>query len=378
MVFACTAGAVLASPSLPSSPPPLASEEAPWPIVPGPAIAGFDRPVHVTHAADGSGRLFVVEQSGRIRVVVDGRVAPAPFANLRPHLGAVGGEQGLLGLAFHPRFKENRRLFVACTGAGGDNTVAELRTRADGSAVDDTPPRVLLAIKDFAANHNGGHVVFGPDGRLWVGTGDGGGAGDPHRTARDPRSRLGKMLRLDVDATDPAHAVSVWGRGLRNPWRYAFDPRNGDLWIADVGQHEWEEIHLVRAAVDVVGGIDFGWSTMEGRVCFRDERCDTRGLDWPVFVYGHGRHNGCSITGGVVVDGRFLFADYCSGRVQAIRRVDGGTRVATAWESGRRVSSFGLGEDGTPWLVDHGGEIVPLRLPSTSPVTPASPASPGR
>jgi hypothetical protein len=351
--------------------PPLATPDTPWPLTPGRPIGGFDRPVLVTHAGDGSGRLFVVEQSGLIRVVVDGRVAATPFADLRRVLGAVGGEQGLLGLAFHPRFKENHRLFVAYTGPGGANTVAELRARADGSVVDDSPPRVLLAIPDFAPNHNGGHVVFGPDGRLWVGTGDGGGGGDPRRTAQDDTSLLGKMLRLDVDAPDPGRAVDVWGKGLRNPWRYAFDGQSGDLWIADVGQHEWEEIHLVTASSSTSPAPapirNFGWSTMEGRVCFREATCDTRGLEQPVFVYGHGRDGGCSITGGVVVGGRFVFADYCSGRVQAIRRVDGGTRVTTAWASGRRVSSFGLGGDGTVWLVDHAGEIVPLRPPPPTP-----------
>lgn len=362
------AGCARAAP--PTLPPPLATPDSPFTLAPGLPIAGFDRPVLVTHAGDGSGRLFVVEQTGRVRVVVDGKVQPTPFADLRRHLGATSGEQGLLGLAFHPGFKQNRRLFVGYTGAGGTNTVAELRARADGSVVDDTPPRVLVAIKDFAANHNGGHVVFGPDGRLWVGTGDGGGGGDPERTAQDDDSWLGKMLRVDVDG--PANrAVTVWGKGLRNPWRYAFDGRTGDLWIADVGQHEWEEIHLVTAAATTTTVKNFGWSTMEGRTCFREPDCDTRGLEWPVFVYGHGRDSGCSITGGVVVDGRFVFADYCSGRVQAIRRVDGGTRVTTAFASGRRVSSFGLGEDGTLWLVDHAGEIVPLRTPSsTSPVPP--------
>jgi len=355
------------SPAL--SAPPLATPDTPWTLAPGRPGGGFERPVLVTHADDGSGRLFVVEQSGLVRVVRDGVVQPTPFADVRRHLGGRSGEQGLLGLAFHPRFRENRRLFAAWTGPRGENTVVELRARADGSAIDDTPPRVLLAIPDFAANHNGGHLIFGPDGRLWVGTGDGGGAGDPRRTAQDDTSLLGKMLRIDVDARAPARGVETWGRGLRNPWRYAFDPRSGDLWIADVGQHEWEEVDLIPAASAATTVKDFGWSTMEGRECFRAAGCDTRGLEWPVYVYGHGRDGGCSITGGVVVDGRFVFADYCTGRVQAIRRVDGGTRVTTAWESGRRVSSFGLGPDGTLWLVDHGGEIVPLR--------PSTPTAPG-
>lgn len=352
----------------------------PWSM--GPAISGFDRPVLVTHAGDGSGRSFVVEQGGLIRVVAGGVVAPKPFADLRAILSASGGEQGLLGLAFHPGFARNRRLFVAYTGPNGANTVAELRTDPAGATVVDVKPRVLLAIDDFAANHNGGHLLFGADGRLWVGTGDGGGGGDPKKTAQDDGSRLGKMLRIDVDAADPAAGVTVWGKGLRNPWRYAFDGASGDLWIADVGQNEWEEVNVVVGVVspvpsavvaaDTGGHVEkaptsggqprnFGWSRMEGRVCYGADTCKTAGLILPVFVYPHDRKNGCSITGGVVVDGRFLFSDYCSGRVWAIRRSSGGTRVAVVLESDRRVSSFGVDEAGQVWLVDHGGAIVPIR-----------------
>ena len=352
----------------------------PWSM--GTAIAGFDRPVLVTHAGDGSGRTFVVEQGGLIRVVSGGVIGAKPFADLRALLGGSSGEQGLLGLAFHPAFATNRRLFVAYTGPRGANTVAELRTDAAGATVVDVKPRVLLAIEDFAANHNGGHLVFGADGKLWVGTGDGGGCGDPKKTAQDDGSRLGKMLRLDVDAANPASGVTVWGKGLRNPWRYAFDGASGDLWIADVGQNEWEEVNVVVGAVSPVpsavvaadsgahvekaptsGGQprNFGWSRMEGRACYGADTCKTAGLILPVFVYPHDRKNGCSISGGVVVDGRFLFSDYCSGRVWAIRRSDRGTRVAVVLESGRRVSSFGLDEAGQVWLVDHAGAIVPIR-----------------
>lgn len=341
---------------------PLATADTPFALVAGTPIAGFDRPVHVVDA--GGGRLLVVEQSGRIRAVdtslEGGVVAAAPFADLRRLITSTAGEQGLLGLALHPRFAENRRVFVAYTGVDGDNTVAELKARPDGRAIDDVTPRVLMAIDDFASNHNGGHVVFGPDGRLWVGTGDGGGGGDPKKTAHNRRSQLGKMWRIDVDAAAPAPVM--WGLGLRNPWRYAFDAATGDLWIADVGQNAWEEVHVVPRATSVAE-VDFGWSEMEGRSCFRTDDCDQTRFDWPAFVYGHGGDpdSGCSITGGVVVDGRFIFSDYCSGRVKALRRVDDGVRVTTVLDSGRRVSSFGLDSAGTVWLVDHGGAIVPLR-----------------
>jgi len=350
--------------ALASAPPLAVADDRPRGITAGAVVNGFERPVHVTHAGDGSGRIFVVEQRGIVRVVRaagEGRFAidQEPFLDIRAYLGGAEGEQGLLGLAFHPRFKENGRLFIAYTGARRANTVAELvvdeaRAKVVG------PPKVLLAIDDFAGNHNGGHLVFAPSSTtLWIGTGDGGGAGDPRRTGQDDASLLGKMLLLDVDA--PGAKPIVWGKGLRNPWRYAFDTTTRALWIADVGQNAWEEVHVIDDAPAKAPGLNFGWSTMEGRVCFRGA-CDEAGLELPVFVYGHDESGGCSITGGVVVEGRFVFGDYCSGRVWTLR-VDGrSTKAHVALASGRRVSSFGLDERGGMWLVDHGGAIVALRL----------------
>ena len=328
-------------------------------LTPGAAIKGFDRPLHAVHANDGSGRLFVVEQTGRIRTVVGGRLEPAPWFDARLLLGSTFGEQGLLGLAFHPKFKENGRLFIAYTDRAKDNAVAELRVPLPGAAPDPLSLTVLWSIKDPASNHNGGHLLFGPDGKLWVGTGDGGQGNDPWNNAQNDRSLLGKMLVADVDGD---RQPVIHFKGLRNPWRYAFDPANDDLWIADVGQNDWEEVNVV---VDPVNrrGLNFGWKNLEARSCVQAP-CDVVGTVLPVYAYSHDFRagGGCSVTGGVVVGGRFYFGDYCTGQVWSIRRSGLTTQVVRVWESGRRISSFGLDQAGQLWLVDHEGAIVPVGI----------------
>lgn len=332
----------------------------------GTPVAGLARPVLLTHAGDGSGRVFVVEQGGLIRVLVDGKLQPTPWLDATRLLGASQGEQGLLGLAFHPGFKKNGRFFIGYTDKAERDAVAELQVKA--GAPDWSTLKVWLAIDDPAANHNGGHVLFGPDGKLWVGTGDGGGANDPWKNAQNPRSLLGKMLRLDVDT--PGKPPEIWARGLRNPWRYAFDAANGDLWVADVGQNAWEEVDVVKDAV-AQKNLDFGWSKMEGRVCFA-AACEATDVVVPALVYSHdfAHGGGCSITGGVVVSGRFLFADYCTGEVWAARRSGSVVKQQSLLQSGRRVSSFGVDEAGRPWLVDHQGAVVPLVLQVNIPALP--------
>ncbi|MDP2343915.1 MAG: PQQ-dependent sugar dehydrogenase [Deltaproteobacteria bacterium] len=327
-------------------------------ITQGKALKGFDRPVAALHANDGSGRLFVVEQSGRIRVVAGGKLDPVPFFDARLILGSTRGEQGLLGLAFHPKFKENGRLFIAYTDKGEDDAVAELRVPppyGPGTVPDPLSLTVLFSIKDPASNHNGGHLLFGPDGKLWVGTGDGGQGNDPWNNAQTDSSLLGKMLLVDVDGD---RKPVVHFKGLRNPWRYSFDPQNGDLWIADVGQNDWEEVDVV---VDPVKrrGLNFGWKNFEARAC--NSGCDLVAVP-PVYAYSHDFRagGGCSISGGVVVDGRFFFGDYCTGQVWSIRREGSATKVARLLASGRRVTSFGLDQAGQLWLVDHEGALVPI------------------
>jgi glucose/arabinose dehydrogenase len=294
---------------------------------------GFDLPLFVTAAADDASRLFVVEQSGRIRVIRDGTVLATPFVDLSERISCCG-ERGLLGLAFHPGYASNGRFFVNYTNTDGDTEVVELARSGDPDVASPDVVRRFFTIDQPFANHNGGMLAFGPDGNLHVGTGDGGAAGDPQNNAQNLDSKLGKILRIDVDSypTPPPGNVAggdpdVWHYGLRNPWRFSFDRATGDLYLGDVGQGVLEEIDVAAAGV---GGSNFGWRIMEGTQCFQPPSgCDTTGLTLPVVEYG--RDTGCSVTGGYVyrgsaipgLDGHYLYGDYCSNRVFAFRWQDG-------------------------------------------------------
>ncbi|MGE0638678.1 MAG: sorbosone dehydrogenase family protein [Thermoanaerobaculia bacterium] len=343
-----------------------------------PVATGLSKPLFVTHAGDGSGRLFVVEQTGAVRILRAGRLLERPFLDLSREIDTSSGERGLLGLAFAPDYRLSGRLYVAHT-VRGHGVVVRYRVSDDPDRVDPRSREVVLDMDDPAGNHNGGMLLFGPDGNLWIGTGDGGSAGDPWDNARNPQSLLGKMLRIDVSgptytvppdnpfARQPGHAPEVWALGLRNPWRYSFDRTTGELWIGDVGQNAWEEIDVVDPGTG--GGTHFGWKTMEGFHCYTPRSgCETAGLTLPVHAYSH--RDGCSVTGGYVyrgaaipaLAGAYLFGDYCNGRIWTLRR-DGNGRARTELrlESGVAISSFGEDADGELYLCDHGGGRI-LRL----------------
>ena len=340
--------------------------------------SGFAQPLFVTHAGDGSGRLFVVEQGGKIWVLEGGERRPEPFLDAGSLLDESGGERGLLGLAFAPDFARSGRLFIAHTAPGPEVRITRLLASADRRSADLASATTILAMDDPAGNHNGGMLAFGPDGMLWHGTGDGGAGGDPWDHARDRRSLLGKLLRLDVRgeryAVPPDNPFArgggrgeIWALGLRNPWRFSFDRATGELWTADVGQDLFEEINVEDPRRG--GGLHYGWKTMEGRHCFSPRSgCDPAGLHLPIHEYG--RESGCSVTGGYVYRGRaipalvgtYLFSDYCTGTLWGLTRgTDGTAEVAVLAESRRRVSSFGEDEAGEVYLCDHGGGAV-LRL----------------
>ena len=280
-----------------------------------PLLTGLDQPVYVTAAPGEPSRLYVVEQPGRILVVESGKLRTEPFLDIGK-LVSCCGEQGLLSVAFHPGYAQNRRLYVDYTDTGGNTRVVEYRS--DGVRALPASARRLLAVDQPYPNHNGGQLQFGPDGRLYVGMGDGGAGGDPGNRGQDRTTMLGKLVAIDVDSG----ATSLAGSGLRNPWRFSFDRLTGDLWLGDVGQGEWEEVdHIVK------GGLprNFGWSVYEGLAPFKDEPLDRSApLAQPVAVYSHAV--GCSITGGYVyrgkaipaLRGRYLYGDYCSGRIWSL------------------------------------------------------------
>ena len=338
-----------------------------------PFVDGLEAPLFLTHAGDGSGRSFVVEQGGTIRVIEAGEVAAEPFLDISDKTEG-GGEQGLLGLAFHPDFEGDGRFFVNYTDLAGDTIVASYR--ADGASADPESEQVLLKIDQPYSNHNGGHLEFGPDGYLYIATGDGGSAGDPQDNGQNRDSLLGKLLRIDVDdeegyevptdnpfADGREGAPEVWAYGLRNPWRFSFDRATDTLWVGDVGQGELEEINRVP---DDEAGLNFGWNQMEGSRCYEGGDCDTSDKVLPITEYEHDL--GCSVTGGFVyrgeefpdLQGGYFFADYCSGRIWAIDAgAPGPVEPTLLLSSERALSSFGVDEDGELYVTDIGaGEVL--------------------
>ncbi len=346
-------------------------------------VDGLDKPVALAFApGDPGGRLFVVEQVGRVRILDGGRVQPAtaPFLDLHERV-STRTEQGLLGLAFHPDYGRTGRLYVNLTDRDGDTRVLEFRARAgDRDHVDPASERELLHVEQPYNNHNGGNLVFGPDGKLYVGLGDGGSAGDPQGNGQNDRALLGKMVRLDVDARAAAGRPrpEIVAKGLRNPWRYSFDRATGDLWIADVGQNKWEEVDVLPAAALAAGTSgalpNFGWNVLEGRHCFKPTDCKPDGLIAPIIEYGH--DEGCSITGGFVyrgqalpaLTGAYFYADYCTAIVRSLRR-DGSGSVRDSWDwrpaidpASRlaNLSSFGEDARGELYLLSLEGGIYRL------------------
>lgn len=343
---------------------------------------GFDRPIFVGHAGDASGRLFVVEKGGRILVVQNGQVRNEPFLDITDRVRSEAYEQGLFSVAFHPGYPTNGRIFVDYTDHNGDTVVSEFTADPGQARADPQSERVLLQIEQPYQNHNGGMIAFGPqDGYLYISAGDGGSGGDPLGHGQNAGTLLGSLLRIDIN-TDAGYAVPVenpfvnqpdkrseiFSYGLRNVWRFSFDRVTGDLWLADVGQNDLEEVHLALAPLR--GGLNFGWNIMEGSACFPPvvTGCSTDGLQIPIAEYG--RDFGCSITGGYVYRGQafpalagaYIFGDYCSGRVWTLHLDDQG-----AWQMVQRanfdflIPTFGEGGDGEVYVTDdNGGRLLRL------------------
>jgi hypothetical protein len=339
--------------------------------------SGLAYPVYLTAAPGDTSRLFIVEKGGTVRVLKHGVLLPTPFINLSGRVTR-GSEQGLLGMAFHPT--DNRVVLsftVAGPERGGRSRVATFTTGADPDVLDPASEQLVLEVDQPYSNHNGGYVAFGPDGYLYFGLGDGGSGGDPQGHGQDRSDLLGSLLRLDLDHglpyTVPASNPFVgqagmrgelWNWGLRNPWRFSFDRTTGNLYIADVGQNEWEEVHVQPASSR--GGENYGWAVMEGEHCYGSGTCDRAGLVMPVIEYGHG--DGCSITGGYVYRGQaipelagtYFYGDYCNGWIRSFVYQGGAATASSSWpalDTGQQITSFGEDARGEIYVVLAGGTI---------------------
>lgn len=330
-------------------------------------VTDLQRPVDLQ--ADGSGRLFVIEKVGRIRIIENDQLIDTPFLDISERVGSDGNEQGLLGLAFHPKYQENGRFFVNYTDTSGDTVIARFQVSDDPNVADSASEVELLGLDQPFPNHNGGALVFGPDGYLYAGLGDGGAAGDPRGNAQNTEVLLGKILRLDVDSAEP-YAVpadnpfgdEIWVYGLRNPWRLSFDKATGDLYIGDVGQGDWEEIDFLAAGSP--GGANFGWDFREGAHDF--EGGGPEGMIDPIAEYSH-PEGGCSVTGGYVYrgsmpewNGIYLYGDYCTGMIWGLIQIDGGWQNQLLFDLDLTLTSFGQDETGELYLVSDSGEILRL------------------
>jgi cysteine-rich repeat protein len=367
-----------------------------------PYMSGLSSPVFLTHAGDGSNRVFVVEQAGRIQVVQPGSTTPTVFLNITSRV-AFGGEQGLLGLAFHPQYASNGRFFVDYTRQpDGATVIAEYHVSGDPNVADPTETALLTIAQPFA-NHNGGMLAFGFDGDLYIGMGDGGSGNDPGNRAQDINQLLGKILRIDVSvpgsysapATNPfagatPGADEIYAYGLRNPWRFSFDRANGTLWVGDVGQSAWEEVDTVT-----LGG-NYGWRIFEGAHCSGNDPglCGGSGFTGPVTEYAHSSGR-CSITGGYVYRGgagalplgQYIYGDFCTGEIFALN-------AGVLFDTTLSISSFGEDEAGELYVVSLDGTIqklasgvpqptatrtpTPLVPPPSASVTPTSTNTPMR
>jgi glucose/arabinose dehydrogenase len=341
------------------------------------AASGLSSPVHLAAPA-GDPRVFIVEQPGRIRILAGGQLRAEPFLDITARVGA-GGERGLLSVAFHPAFAGNRYLYVNFTDTGGTTRVERYTATADGQRAEPGSARLILSIPQPFSNHNGGMMQFGPDGMLYIATGDGGSGGDPQNHGQRLDSLLGKLLRINVDAGEP-YAIpadnpwrttagarpELWARGLRNPWRFAFDFESGLLYTADVGQSAREEINVQPAAA---AGLNYGWNTMEGSLCFPPgSSCSPAGLVLPVVEYDHSQAGGCSVTGGHVyrgamlpaLRGHYFYADYCRGWVRSFSYTAAGTATEQRqWPFGNigNITSFGVDGAGELYVLASGGTV---------------------
>jgi glucose/arabinose dehydrogenase len=339
--------------------------------------SGLNMPIGLANAGDGSGRLFILEQAGVIRILQENQLQAEPFLDITNRVGCCG-ERGLLGLAFHPQYSENGFFFVNYTDINGDTVIARFQASEEANRADANSEVKLLTVGQPYQNHNGGSLAFGPDGYLYLGLGDGGSGGDPLGNGQNKNTLLGKILRLDVDQGEPysippdnpfaqgGGAPEVWAYGLRNPWRFSFDRLTGELLIGDVGQGSWEEIDYLPAGHP--GGVNFGWNYKEGNQPYSSIAVPSNiELIDPVAVYG--RDQGYSVTGGVVYRGAqlpewqgvYFFGDYGSGLIWGLLQAeDGAWQNRVLFDTGTSITSFGEDESGEVYFVSYQGNLYQL------------------
>jgi len=372
LVVAAAAGCGSESTGPPSPPPPPPSIELAVEVV----VAGLSFPVHLT-APTGDDRLFVVEQVGLVSIIRDGQRLATPFLDIRDRV-RMDGEQGLFSIAFHPDYATNGRFFVSYTGLDGDSRLERWAVSGDPDRADPASDRLLLEISQPRSNHNGGQIAFGPDRMLYASFGDGGGGGDPFGNGQDPGTLLGTILRLDVDAADPfaippdnpfvgigGFRDEIWAWGLRNPWRFSFDLTEEVIYVADVGQSDFEEVNAAPASA---AGLNYGWNTMEAAHCFGAATCNMAGLTLPVVEYDH--DDGCSVVGGFVyrgaaladLAGHYFYSDFCTGFLRSFRLEGGVATEERQWDVGDLGRSLSFGEDaaGELYVLSLNGRIYRL------------------
>lgn len=373
-LFLLTASAVFAQDAAPAGAPDSSTVE----LVE--VASGFQRPLYLTHAGDGTGRLFVVEQGGKIWILENGAKSAEPFLDVSALLSRDvfnGGytERGLLGLVFAPDYETSGVFYINYTDVNGNTVIAQYNVSPNNpNAADPNSQQILLTQEQPYANHNGGHMTFGPDGYLYIAMGDGGSAGDPEDRALNPSTLLGKLLRIEVtgdgtysipadnpSANNPDLLPEIWALGLRNPWRFSFDAETGDLYIADVGQNMWEEVNFTPAGSP--GGLNYGWDAWEGTHMFEGTVPQEETV-LPIAEYSHSL--GISVTGGYVyrgselpqLEGVYFYGDFGSGRIWAAWRDDTDTWQTTEFfGAGRTISSFGIDEQNELYVVDYSGRI---------------------
>jgi glucose/arabinose dehydrogenase len=338
---------------------------------------GLSNPLYLT-SPPGDDRLFVVEQAGRIRIIKNGQLLPTPFLDITSRVSS-GGERGLLSVAFHPSYAANGFFYVNFTDLQGNTRVERFTVSGNPDVANAASSKLILGVTQPFANHNGGLNVFGPDGLLYIGLGDGGSAGDPQHNGQNLNTLLGKILRIDVDNGDP-YAIppgnpfvtragargEIWAYGLRNPWRFAFDKLGGLLYVADVGQDRFEEVNVV---VSSRGGVNYGWNIMEGQACFGTSSCSQTDLEIPPLVYDH-TGGACSITGGYAyrgsaipeIIGHYFYSDYCVGFLKSFRYQNGQALEQRTWNVGAigSITSFGEDSAGELYMTSANGKVYKI------------------